>query len=226
MRIDVEQDMHPGLHPFVQVVRGLSAILGDGCEILLHDVSRLERSIVVCANGHITGRPLGSPMSGYGLELLNSDVFSNGNDSHIYMAHANNGNFIKCGVICLRDEMKNIIGLICIHFDTAKALAARELLDGMFFMPDYPVREPVNEFFGLEIEDVFRNTLHEVINSLEKPLGGMSKADGVEIVRTLMDRGFFMMKGAVDYAARELGKSKFTIYAYMREAGKNSRRSM
>ena len=215
----IEQtEMHPQLKPFVQVIHGLAAILGEDCEVILHDVTRLERSIVACANGHITGRPLGSPMSAYGLELLNTKKFANEHSTYTYMARANSGTLIRCGVLALRDAEGEIIGLICIHFDASKAQAARELLESFFAVGGGVTREePVNEFFGLELEDVFNNTMQEIRHNADKPLKKLSKVHKKEVIRTLIDRGFFMMKGAVEHVAREMGNSKFTIYAYMRE---------
>ncbi len=222
MSFDSLPDMHPQLRPYVQVVKGLAEIFGDDCEILLHDVSRLERSIVAYAGNHLTGRPLGSPMSVYGLELLNSEKISHHRRTYTYMARANNGTLIKCGVISLNDEAGQMIGLLCVHFDAGKAQAARQFIDRFFSVSADSEREPVNEFFGLEIEDIFKNTMQEVKIARGKPLQDLSKAEKKEVVRSLIDKGFFMMKGAVDYVAREMGNSKFTIYAYMREVERES----
>lgn len=222
--------MHPQLRPFVQIVHGLTAVLGNDCEVILHDVTQLEQSIVACGNGHITGRPLGSPMSAYGLELLTTDRFSSEHGTYSYMARTNDGTLIKCGVLSIRDDRDEIIGLLCIHFDASKAQIAKELLDSFFSLGSNATREtrevreePVNEFFGLELEDIFNNTMQEIRHGMEKPLKRLSKAHKKEVIRTLIDRGFFMMKGAVDYVAHEMGNSKFTIYAYMREIERSGR---
>lgn len=218
MRSKIAFEMNPQLRPFVQIVKGLSIVLGDECEILLHDTSQLESSIVACANGHITGRTLGSPMTGYGLELLKAGEFEKNNGVYTYMARANNGALIKCGVIGLKDEYCKIIGLLCIHVSTEKALVLKNLLDSFFTVSNTAEKdEPVNEFFCLEIEDVFRNALNEITTSITRPLNGLSKQEKKEVVKTLLDKGFFMMKGSVDYVASEMGNSKFTIYAYIRE---------
>lgn len=216
LSFDSLPDMHPQLRPYVQVVKGLADIFGDDCEILLHDVSRLERSIVACANGHLTGRPLGSPMSVYGLELLNSEKFSN-RPTYTYMARTNDGTLIKCGVVSLRDDAGQIVGLLCVHFDAGRAQIAKQFIDRFFSVSSDSEPEPVNEFFGLEIEDIFKNTMQEVKIARGKPLRNLSKPEKKEVVRNLIDKGFFMMKGAVDYVAGEMGNSKFTVYAYMRE---------
>ncbi|MDR1471302.1 MAG: PAS domain-containing protein [Synergistaceae bacterium] len=212
--------IHPKLGQYAQLVYGLAEILGNDCEVLLHDVSRLERSIVACANGHVTGRSLGSPMSVYGLELLNSGVFAKPNDVHTYIARANNGKLIKCGVIALRDGDGEIIGLLCIHFDTTRALAAREFIDSLVSSGGDAGSEPVNEFFGLEMDDVFNDVFREIKGLVDKPISELSKSQKKIIIKNLMKRGFFLMKGAVEYIAGEMGNSKFTIYGYIREIEK------
>ncbi|MDR0616122.1 MAG: helix-turn-helix transcriptional regulator [Synergistaceae bacterium] len=221
MHLAEGHDIHPKLRPFAQLVQGLAKILGDDCEVLLHDVSRLERSIVACANGHVTGRPLGAPMSVYGLELLSGDVFSGSKSVYIYMARANNGKLVKCGVIAIRDDDGEIIGLMCLHFDITKAIAARDLLDAFFLSGGIADAEPVNEFFGLEIEDIFGNAFQEIKGQFGKPVSELSKTQKKIVIKNLINRGFFLMKGSVEYAAKQMGNSKFTIYGYIREIEKD-----
>jgi predicted transcriptional regulator YheO len=199
------------------MVEGLAKILGSDCEVLLHDTSCPERSIVACANGHVTGRSLGSPMSVYGLQLISSDVFRKSRYVHTYTAKTNNGKLIKCGVIAIRDGIGEIIGLLCLHFDTAKAAAARELLEELFPSDWSADMEPINEFFGREIEDVFNNTFQEMKGLFDKPISELSKPQKKTVIKNLIESGFFLMKGAVEYIAREMGNSKFTIYGYIRE---------
>lgn len=214
-------DLHginPKLCHYARLVHALAEILGSDCEVLLHDVNHLDRSIVACANGHITGRPLGAPMSVYGLELLSSGVFSKSNDVHTYTARANNGKLIKCGVIALRDDAGDIIGLLCIHFDTTKAAAAMDFIGSLISFDG--ASEPVDEFFRLEIDDVFNDAFQEISGLIDGPISELSKSQKKMVIKNLMDRGFFMMKGAVEHIAREMRNSKFTIYGYIREIEK------
>jgi predicted transcriptional regulator YheO len=223
MRSDDLNGINPKLCHYARLVHALAKILGDDCEVLLHDVNHLERSIVACANGHITGRPLGSPMSAYGLELLNSDVFSKSGDVHTYTARANNGKLIKCGVIALRDDAGDIMGLLCIHFDTTRAAAAREFIGSLISFDGDSAPEPVNEFFGLEIDDVFNDAFREISGLIDRPISELPKSQKKIVIKNLMERGFFMMKGAVGYIAKEMRNSKFTIYGYMREIEREGR---
>ena len=60
----------PLLAGYINVVKGLGTILGRDCEVLLHDVSHPESSIIACENGHVSGRAVGSPMTDFGLIML------------------------------------------------------------------------------------------------------------------------------------------------------------
>ena len=45
----------------------------------------------------------------------------------------------------------------------------------------------------------------------------MSKEDKVSIVEALEEKGVFLIKGAVDYVAKVLCVSRYTIYNYLDE---------
>lgn len=46
----------PLLRAFFPVVDCLADLFGPDCEVVLHDVSRPEDSIIKIRNGHVTGR--------------------------------------------------------------------------------------------------------------------------------------------------------------------------
>jgi len=54
------------------LVDGLGQTFGSRCEVVLHDLRNLDRSIVKIANGHITGRSAGGPITDFGLRMLKS----------------------------------------------------------------------------------------------------------------------------------------------------------
>ena len=62
--------MNPNLKIMIPVVRGLAKILGKDYEVNLHDVTMPEHSLVMCENGHVTGRAPGAPMTDFGLYML------------------------------------------------------------------------------------------------------------------------------------------------------------
>ena len=45
------------------VVDGVSALIGEHCEIVLHSLEDIEHSAICIANGHNTNRQVGSPIT-------------------------------------------------------------------------------------------------------------------------------------------------------------------
>ena len=64
--------MHPIIQEYCRLVPFLAQVLGDHTEVLVHDLSNLDASVVAIANGHVSGRKVGSPMNENGLRLIRS----------------------------------------------------------------------------------------------------------------------------------------------------------
>ena len=54
--------MNELLKPYMPLVDFLADYLGSNAEVLLHDLTNLEHSIVKIRNGHISGRKEGTPV--------------------------------------------------------------------------------------------------------------------------------------------------------------------
>jgi predicted transcriptional regulator YheO len=54
-----------------------------------------------------------------------------------------------------------------------------------------------------------------------RPLRYTTKQEKLEILQSLEEKGFFSLKGAVETLCKELGKSRFTVYGYLREIRNN-----
>ncbi|MGL4907332.1 MAG: PAS domain-containing protein, partial [Plesiomonas sp.] len=60
---------HDILRSYEAVVDGLAALIGTHCEIVLHSLEDLNHSAVRIANGDITGRTIGSPITDLALRM-------------------------------------------------------------------------------------------------------------------------------------------------------------
>ena len=65
----MEREMHPYLRAVLQSAEGLSLMLGSRYEVILHDLSHVESSIVAIY-GNVTNRNVGGPATNYLLQLL------------------------------------------------------------------------------------------------------------------------------------------------------------
>lgn len=236
-----KEQMNPKLKMLIPVVKGLAKILGEDYEVNLHDLSMPEHSMVLCENGHVTGRGPGSPMTDFGLFMMHSEEYRDKEGVFNYFAHNNTGGPIRCSAIFIRDENNEVIAFLCVNYDMSKAMAARNLLDGLLKINPEPVKQyesriqpddepeadslPVKEWFAKDLEDMVNDSLSQIKQRIGKPLNYLSKSEKKEIVIELHDKGFFLLKGAVDTVAAEMGNTKYTLYSYIREIQKNKKNS-
>ena len=220
--VTASQKMNPRLKILIPVVRGLAKILGKDYEVNLHDVSMPEHSLVLCENGYVTGRREGGPMTDFGLFMLQSEEYQSKDGIYNYL---------------IRDENEKIIAFLCINYDLKKAVAAQELIESLvkvdmgkieqypesFDPPSEPhgkFPEPVRESFAQDLEEVMDDSLAQAKRRIGKPLQYLTKPEKKQVIKELHDKGFFLLKGAVDTLAAEMGNTKFTIYAYIRDIQK------
>ena len=61
---------NPLLEPYKALVPFLAELLGESCEILLHDISQPKHSVIAIANGFHTGRKVGSPFTDLAIKIM------------------------------------------------------------------------------------------------------------------------------------------------------------
>lgn len=202
---------------YINLVKGLGEILGSDCEILLHDVSNPEHSIIACANAQVSGRGVGSPMTDFGLRMLKDPKYQKMTGVYNYRARTGDGRLLKCGVCFIRDAAGRIVGFLCINMDVTKIAAAREALDEFFRVDSSgDAAEDYCEHFSKEVGDVVSNSIALVKKEWGGDLSALPRSDKVKVVARLDEMGFFLVKGAMERLSEEMKKSKFTLYAYLR----------
>ena len=203
------------LRRFEPVVDGFGQLLGSNCEIVLHALEDTSKSVIKIANGRVTGRALGSPMTDFGLEIMHNADKIESDVVGVYHTKSNRGTPLKSVTVLIRNPRGKPIGMLCINMDLAVPLAdfARELLSS-----SQPATETTIEHFPLNATDLISSTLEEALAEAGR-WGRLSARERNKlVVAQLHSRGVFGVKGAVDIVARKMGISRYTVYNYLREA--------
>lgn len=227
--------INPALKPYLPLVAGLANILGKDSEILLHDISIPEASIVACANTHVTGREVGAPMTAFGRYLMQTEDISGNDGIYNYHAMTSDGRRLRCNVIYLRDKKGKLFGFFCVNTDISKIENARVLLDELLNMTQEPLDQsgvaytndeaevasvqmpPIQqEKFYRNLDEVWADLLQELKNSINAPIERLTSAELHSLIAKLDSKGFFLIKGSINFLAKELNKSRYTIYGYLR----------
>lgn len=236
------QVINPVLKPYLPLVAGLANILGKDSEVLLHDISIPEASVVACANTHVTGRDVGAPMTAFGRHLMQTEDISSNDGIYNYHAMTNDGRRLRCSVIYIRDKKRKLLGFFCVNTDISKIENARVLLDELLNMTQTPHNQsgvtctgnevdvtsapmPLiqQEKFYRDLDEVWAHLLQELKGSIDAPIERLTSAELQSLIAKLDKEGFFLVKGSINFLAKELNKSRYTIYGYLRKLrGDNS----
>ena len=215
----MSKDLHPILKGIIPLIDGIANTFGKNCEVVLHDIRNPQSSVIAIANGHITGRSIGSPMTEYGLATLRSGQF----DKPIvnYRKKTRDGRILKSSSLFIKDENGKLIGFLCINYDISELTIARNIINNLTNIIEETDFSEEDESFGNTVNEMLSSIVNKALESVGKPVAFISKEEKVNIVQLLDEKGVFLIKGAIDYVAKVLCVSRYTIYNYLDETRVN-----
>lgn len=199
---------------YTNFVPFLAAVCGPGCEIVIHDVTNPEQSIIAIGNG-VSGRDIGDPMTDLAREMLQQQSSSDTESLLNYKGKTKSGEFLS-STYFIRNEGR-IIGMLCVNKELAAAqelnLALRALLDR--FNLSSPPEDSPSEDLNSPLTNVMHSRIAEIISQSGVSPTHMTMQEKIRVVHKLDADGILMMKGAVADIADQLSVSVPTIYRYL-----------
>ena len=104
------------LNSYISVAEGTAEFWGENCEVVVHNLSRLDASVMKIVNGHLSGRQAGFPISEVTLSFVNKMMANPGLRHVTYFAKNKRGDAFKASICAIEGENGRIIGLFCINF--------------------------------------------------------------------------------------------------------------
>ncbi|MBE3579807.1 MAG: PAS domain-containing protein [Caldanaerobacter subterraneus] len=203
---------HPLLKSIVPMVESIANTFGKNCEVALHDLSSPQSPIIAIANGHVTGREKGSPLPDVIQKALKSDSLE---DMINFKNKSRDGKILKSSVIFIKDENGRPVGCLTINIDISEFILVKNTLSEFCEISE-PSEENKESYTG-SVSDVLESIVNTTLESFGKPVNFMTKEEKVQIVKMLDAKGTFLIRGAVDYVAKILCVSRYTIYNYLDE---------
>ena len=129
--------MDARLEPYRVVVSFLGEALGPDYEVVLHDLTSEDGTIVAIVNNHISGRTEGAPLSNMALRFIQERMY----EKQDYLAGYQALRRPRAAAL-LHHVIKDngqLIGMLCINFDASKySRIAQELLASAGRTPSLP----------------------------------------------------------------------------------------
>jgi len=209
-------NIRPILTPYISVADMLVQTYGPTSEVVLHDLSDPQHSVVYVANGRVTGRTVGQSFDQLVKQVILSADLKDDYVANYYFT-AENGKRIRSSTLLIRGENNALEGALCINIDIEPIYQQLELLNlqlpGSSVKSSHQTQEPerhVAQMVTALIDNIIGDT---VIDS-------MTREERVEKVRFMDSKGIFLMKGSIEQVAQKLGVNKVTIYSYLDEIRK------
>ena len=198
---------------FESLMKGLTAIFGTNCEVVLHDLTdSYESTVVMIENGHVTDRRVGDCGSNLGLEVLRGTV-RNG-DKYGYFTNTRDGRVLRSSSVYVRDDEGKVIGCLCINFDVSNLMVADKTIRSLISSGE---GEKEEEFFVNDVNQLLDALLQKAMEEVGKPVSYMTRDDRIRVVKYLDQKGAFLITKSGNRICQFLDISKFTLYSYLDE---------
>lgn len=211
------------LEKYLPLVDFIAGIVGPNCEVVLHDCSNVDESIIAIRNNHISGRKVGGPLTNLGLKLLKEGNYKSENFLLNYPSKSPDGKDLRSSTYFIKDDEGKLIGMLCINIDLTGPLAAKDFIDA-YIKCDIDKSEDHNESNNItnilenlshSIDEIIHSTIKDTIKEQNIPPERLSTEEKIHVVSQLNEKGIFLLKGAVSSVAKILKVSENTVYRYL-----------
>jgi predicted transcriptional regulator YheO len=195
-----------------QLAVALRRLFSPFCEVVIHDFTDFEHSIV-CIEGNITNRRVGG--SATDLLLAKASQGDTDEDLYNYLTSLPGGRLMKSCTVFLREESGAAYGAFCVNFEITAFVSMHKVMANFVATEE---RGDVVETFANDIEDTIHAIVADTLYETGQTLSLMGRDEKVELIARLADKGVFQVKKSVSILADQLGLSRATIYNYLRDA--------
>lgn len=228
------------IRKYTALVKFLGEALGPCYEVVLQDVSSEKKGIIAIANGQISGREVGAPLTGNAIKMIMSRRYEETDRVINYLGVLKNGHKIRSSTMFLYDDNGKLAGLLCINFDPSPfqemSVNLMRLIHPDTFIGKYLSSQKENEasqqhldaaagmteYFSADTTALMNDLFSETVAALGVPSARLKQEEKILLIARLYENGLFKLKGSVEYVAEQLGCSQASVYRYLGIVRKNS----
>ncbi|WP_297301878.1 transcriptional regulator [uncultured Bifidobacterium sp.] len=191
---------------------------GPMAEIAVHDITRLENTIVFIRNGQLSGRSLGDTVTNQTRQLAMRAERDGADFVSDYRGRRLNMHEFRVSSYLIHDRQQTVIGLLCISINITELQQAAHVLQTLTETDSDDVQistEASRSHMTEEPQENIRRITREAVRQFNIPMDKLTKQDRLNIISDIKDRGIFLIKGAVGIVAPELRISIPTLYRYL-----------
>ncbi|RQM49056.1 transcriptional regulator [Paraburkholderia bannensis] len=192
-----------------KIVEALGQTLAPLVEVVLHDLTSPEQSVVAISN-NLSGRQVGDAATEMGLARLNDpgfpEVVAN------YPNRFPDGRPVKSTSIGLKNSAGEYVAAVCLNMDVSLLGAVTA---GLGQLMQTGAAAPLPESLAPRTGDGVRAVLERYAAARNTTPIGMTLAQRRDAVRELAESGHLNLRHALAEVARTLGVARSTVYTYL-----------
>ncbi|AZN35767.1 helix-turn-helix transcriptional regulator [Iodobacter ciconiae] len=193
----------------------LSQVLGESAEIVVHDMTQLEKSLCIIKNP-ISGRKIGAPATDFALRLLHEcQDPAKAPFRTNYPGKTLDGHRLRSSSMLLQDEAGKPFAMLCINRNDRHLQRASELLYQFF---QHEENTPSEELLSHSVEELGDDIINQALANYPIAAKHLSSSDKKDIVQKLEQNGVFLVKGFIAKTASLLSISEPTLYRYLKNS--------
>ena len=201
------------LRQYTVLVEYLGATLGPDYEVVLHEILPETSRVAAIANGTISGRDVGAPITNAALRMIMQKQYETSDYNLNYTGQLANGKTIRSSTMFIKDGGK-LVGLLCINFDDSrfheisdailKLIHPDDFVHHHYFPVDAPAKQPMQPQHAAAVPaEHFQSDMNSLME---------------ELFAQLHEQGMFELRGAVQFTVKKLSCSQASIYRYIKKA--------
>lgn len=211
------------LEKYIPLINFMGLVFGNNFEIILHDISNLESSVIAIVNSHISGRSIGSSITDFAMKIILDKEYLNNDYIVNYEGRTKDGRSLVSSTFFIKEKNK-LIGMLCVNHDVHDLVEANKSISNLmkaFSLVDPPSSEfSYSENLDDSVKSLSSNIIQSTFNQFGIPPERMSSDEKIELVRQLDHQYVFSTKGSVTQVANYFNTSESTIYRYINKSRK------
>ena len=199
---------------YIKVGEIIAEMFSPYLEVIVHDLTNPNQSIIAIFNSHITGRKIGDGTSDIGYKKLSNklpDKIVN------YSNKSPSGVDLKSSSLTIRNDDNEIIGSMGFNFDLSTFVNIKEFIDLFSKSVEMEELPKIEEFFMWNIKTEIQQAINKyfTMNKLQGKV--LNREDKLKVISYMKDKGYFSKKGAKTTISELLAISRPTLYKYLKE---------
>ena len=199
---------------YIKVGEIIAEMFSPYLEVIVHDLTNPNQSIIAIFNSHITGRKIGDGTSDIGYKKLSNalpDKIVN------YSNKSPSGVELKSSSLTIRNDDNKIIGSMGFNFDLSTFVNIKEFIDLFSKSVEMEELPKTEQFFMWSIKTEIQQALNKyfTMNQLQGKV--LKRGDKLKVIIYMKDKGYLSKKGAKTIISELLAISRPTLYKYLKE---------